>query len=44
MKSMLGIALIAAGLAIAALPAARAADETQPTPTPGENGPPPGTP
>jgi Spy/CpxP family protein refolding chaperone len=38
MKSMLRIAVIAAGLAVAALPAARAADETQPTPPPAGGG------
>jgi Spy/CpxP family protein refolding chaperone len=40
MKSMLRIAVIAAGLAVAALPAARAADDTPPAPggqnTPGQ--------
>jgi Spy/CpxP family protein refolding chaperone len=38
MKSMLRIAIIVAGLAVAALPAARAADETQPTPPPAGGG------
>ena len=39
MKSMFRIAIIAAGLVVAALPAARAADETQPTPPPPGGGP-----
>jgi Spy/CpxP family protein refolding chaperone len=38
MKSMLRIAIIAAGLTVAALPTVRAADETQPTPPPAGGG------